>query len=142
MAGELIARMISEAKNNVPSDSTDLIFGQVTSVSPLVVYVDSKYYIEEDLLVLMAPVKRKTISFTVNDISNSSSTSIPYVTSSTFGEPGDSNSKSSASALSGTSHSHSPRVIEIEIFRDLKVGDKVYMIKGQKNQIYYVLDRR
>lgn len=139
MAGEIIAQMIAQASNNVPTDSSDLIFGKVTKVGPLEILVDERYTITQDLMVLMSPVKERVVSFTVNDVSSSSSGSVSYVTNGSFGEPGSPTSKSSATFLTGTSHSS--RTIELQIFRNLIVGDKVAMIKGQKNQIYYILDR-
>lgn len=101
MAGELIARMISEAKNNIPTNSCGLLFGQVTKINPLEIYIDSKYALTQDMLILMSPVKEKKVSFYVDGIKH-----------------------------------------EIEIFRNLRVGDKVCMIKSQGNEFFYVLDRR
>lgn len=139
MAGEVIARMIQEAASNVPSDTSDIIFGVVQKVNPLEILVDDRYTITQDLMVLMSPVKEKILSFTVNDVLSRSSGSVSYVTDSSYRSEGSSIGKSSATFLTGVNNSG--RTINLTVFEALKKGERVSMIKGQRNQLYYVLDR-
>ena len=139
MAGEVIAKMLMEAKNNLPKGASDLIFGKVVKAKPLEILVDERYTLTSDMLVLLSPVKEKKVSFNVSDQIGYSTGGISYVTNSTFGKEGTATNKGSSNFV--TSVSGGSRTITLTIFEALKVGEKVAMIKGQNNQIYYVLDR-
>lgn len=139
MAGEVIAKMLMEAKNNLPKGASDLIFGKVVRAKPLEILVDERYTLTSDMLVLLSPVKEKKVSFNVSDQIGYSTGGVSYVTNSTFGKEGTATNKGSSNFV--TSVSGGSRTITLTIFEALKVGEKVAMIKGQNNQIYYVLDR-
>lgn len=65
MAGEKIARLIKSQKTN-PSELSDLIFGMVTSLSPLTVKVESGFSIQGNQLILSQLVQEKVISMTID----------------------------------------------------------------------------
>lgn len=98
MAGELLARALLKGMTDNP-DNTDIVFGTVTSTSPLKVKVNNQLEIPESFLVLSPMVKEL--------------------------RTGDTNGDNKLWI----------------VFRDLVVGDKVLMIKGQSGQLYYILQR-
>lgn len=104
MAGERLASLIKQAKPH-EKEMADIVYGRVTSISPITVEVEGRFKIGKEHLVLSRTVQDLTINFTVP-------------------------------TYQGTHHG------SIQVFRDLRVGDKVSMIRGQKGQLYYILDRR
>lgn len=56
MAGELLARLLAQGVDD-GTDRTDIVFGSVTSVSPLTIKVNNKLEIPESFLVLSPMVK-------------------------------------------------------------------------------------
>ena len=99
MAGEVLAGMLKNAKGN-ESETTDLVFGRVTSVSPLKIMVESRFEITYDFIILSQMVRDLTVYLDVD------------------GQP------------------HA-----VQVFRDLRVGDKVRMLRSRQGQIFYVLER-
>lgn len=99
MAGELLAGMLKKAKGN-ESEATDLVFGRVTSTSPLKIMVESRFEITYDFIILSQMVRDLTVYLDVG------------------GQP------------------HA-----VKVFRDLRVGDKVRMLRSRQGQVFYVLER-
>lgn len=100
MAGEKLAKAIKRAKPK-ESDFSDLVFGVVTSTSPLKIKVDENgLELDRRFFILSRMVQPLTVSITID------------------GKTG-----------TGT------------VFRALQTGDKVIMLKVQKSQRYYVLER-
>lgn len=95
MAGERLASAIKKAKGK-ESDYSDLVFGTVTSISPLKIRVDNRFEITAQFIILSRMVKNLTIT------------------------------------IDGRT---------AFVFRDLKVGDGVRMLRVQNGQKYYVLER-
>lgn len=62
MAGETLIRLIQDAGKPDASKSTDLMYGEVTSVSPLKVRVDNRFEVDEQFLILSALVKETIIT--------------------------------------------------------------------------------
>lgn len=99
MAGEVLAGMLKKAKG-IESQVTDLVFGRVTSVSPLKIMVESRFEITYDFIILSQMVRDLTVYLDVG------------------GQP------------------HA-----VQVFRDLRVGDKVRMLRSRQGQVFYVLER-
>lgn len=121
MAGERLASLIKQAKPH-EKEMADIVYGRVTSTSPLVVEVEGRFKIGKEHLVLSRTVQDLTLSFDVPTYSANHKNV---------------NGESVVGSLNQGS-----RQISIQVFRDLRVGDKVSMIRGQKGQLYYILDRR
>ncbi|WP_429968135.1 DUF2577 family protein [Enterococcus sp. AZ046] len=65
MAGEKLARVI---KDNRPRESelSDMIYGLVTSVSPLTIRVDNRYSVGNQHLILSQMVRDLSVSVTID----------------------------------------------------------------------------
>lgn len=137
MAGEKIARMIKDAKG-YETEQTNIVYGRVSSVNPLIVEIEGRFPVTRDHLVLSRTVQDLTLEFNVNDYS-ASQTQINVVPVSGGKVDVDADV---GSATVTTNISANPRTIRIQIFRDLQVNDRVSMIRAQKGQMYYILDRR
>jgi len=99
MAGEKLARMI-KAQGRNDNELSDLVFGVVTSTSPLKIKIDSRFEIGSTHIILSQMVKDLTVSITIDGKTGSAT-----------------------------------------VFRALRTGDKVRMLRLQKGQMYYVLER-
>ncbi|MDU2904586.1 MAG: DUF2577 domain-containing protein [Streptococcus mitis] len=66
MAGELLARLLAQGVDD-GTDRTDIVFGSVTSVSPLTIKVNNKLEIPESFLVLSPMVKELRTGDTEGD---------------------------------------------------------------------------
>lgn len=99
MAGEILANVIKKAAKK-EADFSDLVFGRVTSVSPLKIMVESRFEITYDFIILSQMVRDLTVYLDVG------------------GQP------------------HA-----VQVFRDLRVGDKVRMLRSRQGQVFYVLER-
>lgn len=65
MAGEKIARIVKGMKR-VENEESDLVFGRVTSTSPLKVQIDSRLEVPSHFLILSRMVKDLTITITID----------------------------------------------------------------------------
>lgn len=61
MAGNKLIQTIQSMAKTPIGETTDLLFGEVTSVSPLKIRVDNRFEIDEQFLILSALVKETTI---------------------------------------------------------------------------------
>lgn len=137
MAGEKIAQLIKNAQGN-EQDYSDILFGQVTGVDPLKINVENRFDVTQQHLVLSKTVQEysvnieiPTVSATTNDIVQ------PPVIENKVDVDSDVSYQNVVTGISVGS-----RQVTIPIFRALQVGDQVSMIRAQKGQLYYVLDRR
>lgn len=123
MAGEKIAKRLKDISNDI-SRSSDLTFGKVISKNPLVIRIDNRFDVDENHLILSRLAEELTVNINV------SVSTVVGVSVSVDGKSG-SGSGSGSGTGSGTN----------TIWRGLQVGDKVALLKLQKGQIYYVLER-
>lgn len=121
MAGERIASLIKEAAGN-KQDFSDVLYGKVTSISPLKVRVEGKFEIGKESLQLSRTVQDLTLSF-----------SVPTYTA---------NHKQIDGESVVGSLSQGSRQVTLQVFRDLRVGDEVSLLRGRKGQLFHILDRR
>lgn len=123
MAGERLAKMISEAKTP-DNELTDIIYGEVTSTSPLTIRIDgSGFEITREFIILSQMVRDLTL-FYFDTVTSSHSGLVQGAT---------------GNAVLSTSNNELRR--SIQIFRNLQTGDRVRMIKAHKSQLYYVIER-
>lgn len=120
MAGEKLALMFNQLSLGL-SETADIVYGRVIKVNPLVIKVDNRFDIEDKLILLSEMVKKRTISYPTNQVSATYDTvdGVRVVTS-----------------ITNQSVNK-----EVQISRDLEVGDSVRMLNLQKNQLFYVLER-
>lgn len=123
MAGEKIARRIKGIGNDIDR-SSDLVFGSVTSVDPLKIKVDNRFEIDASHFILSRMVKELYVNVSVT-VSVGVEVSVFVDGKGGFG----SGSGSGGGSGSGL------------VWRGLQVGDEVSLLKLQKGQIYYVLER-
>lgn len=118
----------------------ELALGEVTSVNPLKIKIENRLEVDETFLMLSAFVKEKWINIP-EDADNQHIHTIPAVDSE--------GAIWQTDVASGPSpHSHtisewktSLALQKIKLWRGLKVGDQVRMIRLQNGQLYYVLER-
>ena len=104
------------------SQPCDFLFGKVTSVSPIKVYVEQKLTLGAAQLILTRNVMDYTVPISVD-----------WQTETSAGGKGD---------ASFESHNHSVSGIkEITILNGLKVDDEVIMLKKKGGQKYLILDK-
>lgn len=137
MAGEKIARMLKDSKGHEQNFS-DIVYGRVISTSPLQVEVEGRFRIGRDHLVLSRTVQDLFIEFQVPTYSaNTNSIPIVPVSDGKVDVDADVTNRSVVTGITeGT------RTVQVQVFRDLRVNDRVSMIRARKGQIYYILDRR
>lgn len=61
MAGNKLIQTIQSMAKPPIGETTDLLFGEVTSVSPLKIQVDNRFEVDEQFLILSALVKETVI---------------------------------------------------------------------------------
>lgn len=118
----------------------ELALGEVTSVNPLKIKVENRLEIDETFLMLSAFVKEKWINIP-EDADNQHIHIIPAIDS-------EGGVWQTDPAAGPATHTHtisewktSLALQKIKLWRGLKVGDQVRMIRLQNGQLYYVLER-
>lgn len=123
MAGEKIAKRLKDIGNDI-NRSSDLTFGKVISTNPLVIRIDNRFDVGELHLILSRSVKELAVNISVS-VSTDVNVSISI------------DGKSGSGSGSGSGTGSGTNII----WRGLQIGDKVALLKLQKGQIYYVLER-
>ena len=127
--GRKLAQLMIKASQPKPSQQVDFVIGQVTSVKPLKVKV-GKVELTETFLVVGALCKETTIKFLTNGNDKHQITINEHSTSSA------SNHTHTVLAFDTTT-----TLPDITLWRGLKVGDIVYMIKLSSGQKYFIMQR-
>ena len=134
MAGNKLVKIMQEAGKAPSGETTDLLFGVVTSVSPLKIKIDNRFEVDEKFLILSALVKETVIKIPERDANNHRH-EIPQHETSPAGE-------------GPQTHSHiipayntNNALPDILLWRGLQVGDKVRILRVNKGQQFYVLER-
>lgn len=115
--GYRLAKMIREAGKTPQNEVVDIVIGEVTSVKPLKVSVENRE-LTESFLIVGALCKETTIDDLAFTISN-------HTHSTSYG-------------TTGSSKSVPTKVV---LWRGLRVGDRVFMLKVGKGQKYYIIQR-
>lgn len=121
--GHRLAKMMREAGRTPQNEVVDIVEGEVTSVSPLKVKVDSRE-LTEAFLILGALCQETIIPRTAD--------SDTYIFETPHGHAG----------VHGGTSADNCGIYQIKLWRGLKVGDKVMMIKLARGQKYYILQRK
>lgn len=121
--GHRLAKMMREAGRTPQNEVVDIVEGEVTSVSPLKVKVDNRE-LTEAFLILGALCQETIITRTAD--------SGTYIFENPHGHTG----------VHGVTSEDNCGIYQIKLWRGLKVGDKVMMIKLARGQKYYILQRK
>lgn len=125
MAGEKLLGVINSIRNEDKNDTTDLLFGVVTSIQPLKIKIDNRYEVDEKFLILSCLCKETIIEITEHSHNITARNT----------EVSDSHDHVVPSTVTQTSQP------TIRLWRGLKVGDKVRMLRINKGQAFYVIER-
>lgn len=140
MPGERLVQIMQQLSKKPDSEETDVITGVVTSVSPLKIKLD-KIELTEEFLILGALVQETKINIPAMTVEYRTDSNHEHVIPSTNTEV----------ALVGSPYQHTHVISAwatedalptICLWRGLKVGDIVYMIRCAFAQKYYVLQRK
>lgn len=127
-----ILNVIKKSTKRNPGTVTDLVWGEVKSISPLMIKVDNRFDITEEFIILSALCQEAIIKVPTEAITKHVHT-VPQHTT----DPG-----------GGPVHTHTVQPIitisampEIRLWRGLQVGDNVRMLRINEGQSYFVLER-
>lgn len=118
---------------------TTVVFGEVTSVSPLKITIDQKFTLSEDFLILTSNVKDHDVYMTFDFSTETTSLSANH----THNAITEDNVKVDVSQKNiSLNHSHSVKgKKKFTIHNGLSKGEKVILIRFNKGQKFLVLDR-
>ncbi len=136
-----LAQLMREAGKTPQNEIVDIVTGEVTSIKPLRVKIENRQ-LTESFLIVGALCKETRISRQAFTIPNHTHT-IPQSTT---------ESSNVSGVETGTgSHSHEVPTIttdasksvptDVVLWRGLRVGDRVLMLKVGRGQKYYILQR-
>ena len=121
--GHRLAKMMREAGRTPQNEVVDIVEGEVTSVSPLKVKVDNRELTEAFLI--LGALCQETIIPRETD-------SDTYIFENPHGHIG----------VHGPTSKDNCDIYQIKLWRGLRVGDRVMMIKLGRGQKYYILQRK
>lgn len=133
--GHKLAMMMREAGKTPQNEVVDLVEGQVISVNPLKVKVDQRELTETFLIV--GALCKETHIFTDNIIKHNHVHPVPSVTTSAAGEGPHTHTVPQRDTNNPKSDD-----FDIMLWRGLKVGDIVLMLKVARGQKYYIMQRK
>lgn len=124
---------IRKIKELIPKkeELSDLCFGEVVSINPLEIKVDNKFFLKEKFLMLGALVQETIIKVPVNDNFQHQHVISPWAT-----EVADGHTHGIPQHITELAHP------EIMLWRGLKKGDKVRMLRCFSGQLYYIIERQ
>ncbi|MDD2288500.1 MAG: DUF2577 domain-containing protein [Bacteroidales bacterium] len=132
MAGSKLVKIMQEAGKPPTGEVTDLLFGVVTSVSPLKIKIDNRFEVDEKFLILSALVKETVINIPERE-ENKHLHVIPEHTTSPAGDGPHTHTIPQMNTYSAL-----PSIL---LWRGLIVGDKVRVLRVNQGQMFYVLER-
>ncbi len=132
MAGSKLVKIMQDAGKMPAGETTDLLFGVVTSVSPLKIKIDNRFEVDEKFLILSALVKETVIKIPERDANNHRH-EIPQHTTSPAGE--------GPHTHNIPAYNTNNALPDILLWRGLQVGDKVRILRVNKGQQFFVLER-
>lgn len=118
---------------------TTVIFGEVTSISPLKITIDQKFTLTEDFLILTNNVKDHDVYMTVNHSTDTTSLNVNHNHTATSSD-GSSITVNQKDISLNHSHDYSGKK-KFTIHNGLVKGEKVILIRFNKGQKFLVLDR-
>lgn len=146
MAGEaLIQVMRQAAKETLPPESrTDIMFGTVSSTTPLVISVEGRFDIPESLMVLSPFCFDKTVKVDIPSLQHENrceAFTIPAHDHSFKDDPDKKTDKNIPVEIKPSIDisPHPSKQIEVTVWSGLKKGDKVVLLRVAQGQQYIVL---
>ena len=136
MAGNKLIKIMQDAAKPPSGETTDLLFGEVTSVSPLKIKIDNRFEVDEKFLILGALVRETIIKIPQRDNNNHSHNIPAQVTLSV-----DDNDIPVGHTHKIPAHVTNNALPDILLWRGLIVGDKVRILRVNKGQQFFVLER-
>lgn len=133
--GHKLAQMMRQAGQTPQNEVVDLIEGEVISVSPLKVKVDQRELTETFLVVGALCVE--THIYTDNIIKHNHVHEVPAHSTSSGGEPAHTHSVDAQNTRNPAQDD-----FDIMLWRGLRVGDIVLMLKVSRGQKYFILQRK
>lgn len=141
MAGSKLVKIMQEAGKPPTGEVTDLLFGVVTSVSPLKIKIDNRFEVDEKFLILSALVKDTVINIPAIDASYREDNQHSHVIPATVTLSIDSNNNPVNHNHKISSWNTELSLPSIRLWRGLIVGDKVRVLRVNQGQMFYVLER-
>lgn len=135
--GHRLAEAMRQAGRTPQNEVVDIIEGEVTSVSPLKVKVDNRE-LTEAFLILGALVKETHI-YTPYIIKHNHKHVVPTTSTQPAGEGPHTHVISARDTDPVKPHADD---FDIMLWRGLRVGDKVMMLKVGRGQRYYIMQRK
>ena len=132
MAGNKLIQTIQSMAKPPIGETTDLLFGEVMSVSPLKIRVDNRFEVDEQFLLLSALVKETIIQIPTVETSMHSHIIPEHAT-----DPGGTGPHTHI-IPEMTTYSALP---SITLWRGLIVGDKVRLLRVNNGQMFYIIER-
>lgn len=132
MAGSRLVETMQKASRMSPTKTCDLVFGEVISLSPLEIKVDGRFNIGEQFILLSVLCREQII--TVTNIENPKHEHI-IRESVTLPSGEDEHIHKIEKAVTEKALS------QITLWRGLKVGDKVRMLRVSEGGLFYVIER-
>ena len=134
--GHRLAQMMREAGKTPQNEIVDIVMGEVTSVNPLKVKIEGRE-LTQSFLILSALCKETHI-YTDNVKKLDHRHVIPSTSTGSSGTDSHSHTVSSKTTDPATPQDAQ---YDIMLWRGLKVGDTVLMLKVSRGQKYYILQR-
>ena len=134
--GHRLAQLMREAGRTPQNEIVDIVTGLVTSVSPLKVKVENRD-LTETFLILGALCKETHI-YTDYIIKHNHRHVVPATSTGVAGDPAHSHSIAARDTDPVKPHDDD---YDIMLWRGLRVGDKVLMLKVGRGQKYYIIQR-
>ena len=144
-AGDKLVKCMRDAAKqlNPPNIRTDLVYGVVQKESPLTVLVDNRLTLTEDFLI-RSPFCYNT-GFTVEIDSHAHSIGMSQIKVADHKHTKDGGDTSSAGGFTTTPKATCQKAgghkVTVTLWDDLKVGDKLVMLRVQEGQEYMILYR-
>lgn len=122
MSGErLLGIMRKTGAQSVPVENrTDILYGTVTSISPLKVIVDNRFEVNQKQLTLSPFCYDRIVTFNEDEAHT-------HTVETYYGVK--------------TSSEYPGKQISITIWQGLRVGDKVCLLRYRGGQMFYILDK-
>lgn len=133
--GHRLAQLMRKAGETPQNEVVDIVVGTVTSASPLKVKVENRELTESFLIV--GALCKETHIGSANIIKNNHYHNIPEKTTETAGEHPHTHKVPTHTTNTGAYSDD----YDIMLWRGLRVGDKVLMLKVGKGQKYYIMQR-
>ncbi len=137
MAGNKLIQTIQSMAKPPIGETTDLLFGEVTSVSPLKIRVDNRFEVDEQFLILSALVKDTVINIPAIDASYREDKQHSHVIPEHTTDPGGPGPHTHKISSWNTQLS----LPSIRLWRGLIVGDKVRLLRVNNGQMFYIIER-